>query len=287
MEFLRSYFHTPTRKEMDSSVYITWAGHRICTPQHVVGPRILDNYKIILVTKGRGIFRQFDKEYDIEPGDIFILFPGVKHFYCADPNDPWEIMWVLFNGKLCEDIFSSINLTPGSSVIKGAVSHTIVKTMENIVNEMEKVSKEVGNDVERFTLKATGYLYMLFSELIRLTRTANEKTAEYVKQDSIKKALKFIELNYYHDIDVDMLCKYVNFSRSHFSRSFKSKVGVTIPEYINQIRIRHAKLLLKNSDLNVNEIAKSVGFDDQFYFSRIFSKIEGVPPAQYRKAIQE
>lgn len=278
MEFLRSYFHTPTAKEMDSSLYITWAGHRICTPEHVVGPRVLESYKIILVTKGRGIFRQFDMEYSIEPGDIFVLFPGVKHYYCADPDDPWEIMWAAFNGKQCADMVSLINLTPGSPVIKGAVSHTIISTMGNIVDEMENIN-------EQYTLKAKGYLYILFSELIPYTRNMDSDAVGQVKQNTIKKALNFIELNYYNDIDVDLLCRHLNISRSHFSRSFKSKVGVTIPEYINKIRIQRATLLLRNTDLNINEIAKSVGFDDQFYFSRIFSKIEGVPPAQYRKAI--
>lgn len=274
-EYIRSYFHTPTEKEMNSSIYITWTGHRVCTPDHSIGPRILNNYKIVLVLKGKGYFIQENKEYNITAGDMFVLFPGVKHHYYANAENPWEIVWVAFNGRLCSETMDSLDLTPKSPIISRAGTYRIAQLMKDITDGLEGENKAC-------TFKSTGSLYLLFSELIPLSKSPDKKGSENTKEDCIKKALSFIDFNYYNDIDVDILCRHVNFSRSYFSRLFKKKVGLSIPEHINIVRINQSKILLKNSGLNVNEIAKSVGFEDQFYFSRIFRKLVGISPIAYR-----
>lgn len=275
MENIRSYFHTPTYEEMSSSIYITWAGHRACSSEHSIGPRVMDNYKLVYVVKGHGIFRQNDKEYYISSGEMFALFPGVKHFYRADLKDPWEFLWVSFNGNICKSVMDSFNLTPHSPVIKCSQDIAIVQLMNNIIDELE-------DDIVPYALKATGFLYELFSELILFTQKINMNPVIKVKEESIRKAMTLIELNYYNDIDVDVLCKHVNFSRSHFSRLFRKETGMSIPEYINKVRIQRAKALMHNTDLNIQEISKSVGFDDPFYFSRLFKKLEGHSPSVFK-----
>lgn len=272
---IQSYFHTPSREELNSSIYITWAGHRICTSEHKVGPRILNNYKIVFIIKGRGTLVQEDRIFYLRPGDVFVLFPEVKHFYYADPGDPWELMWVSFNGNVCREIIRSINLIPEAPVIVDAFSQRLVELLKKIINNL-------GNENEPHALKSTGYLYLLFSEMLEISTQNNEIISKNKKEDIIEKALAFIELNYYNCINVDVLCKHVNYSRSYFSRLFKEEVRQSIPDYINNVRIQKARLMLKNTDLNINGIAKSVGFDDQFYFSKIFKKVTGLAPASYK-----
>jgi len=275
VEYIESYFHTPSEEELNSSVFITWGGHRICMPDHKIGPRVLENYKIVLVVKGRGALEQGDKRFFVGAGDLFALFPGIKHLYYADPEDPWEIMWVSFNGRACGEIVNSIHLSPSLPVIVGGSSPGIIEIFYNIIRSLE-------NAGELFSMRATGYLYLLFSEILSMGKTREKMADINKKEDLIKKTLTFIELNYYNHIDVGLLCGYVNYSRSYFSRLFKMKTGVSIPEYINNVRIKRAKLLLKSTDLSINEVARSVGFDDSFYFSKIFKKITGLSPTDYK-----
>lgn len=275
MESVQQYFHTPSREELNSSIYITWAGHRVCTSEHIIGPRILNNYKIVYVIKGYGTLEQENKIFNIGPGDVFTLFPDVKHFYYANPSNPWEIMWVSFNGNVCKEIFRSINLMPDIPVLVGSFS-------QRLVDFLKKIIFNLGASDEPHALKSTGFLYLLFSEMLEISKQNNEIIDCNKKEDIIEKAMAFIELNYYHPIDVDLLCNHVNYSRSYFSRLFNKEVGQSVPDYINNIRMQKAKILLKNTELTIHEVAKSVGFDDQFYFSKLFKKMTGIAPTSYK-----
>lgn len=280
-EFLRAYCHTPSKEELDSSLYITWAGHITwegyikSPPEQLIASKILDNYKIVLVIKGKGRLELEGKAFEIKSGDLFVLFPGVKHFYCADPDDPWELLWVSFNGKACASIMDSIIFSREHPIIHGVSSNMIIQLLTNIIFDLENESSD-------YALKATGFLYIFFSELIPYTKTLNEQRTIKTKDESIKRALAYIDVNYHQEIDVETLAHYVNFSRSHFSRLFKKEVKLSIPEYLNIVRIQKAKTLLTGTDLSVNEVAKSVGFKDQFYFSKIFKEIEGQSPSFYK-----
>lgn len=280
-EFLKSYCHNPSKVELDSSLYITWAGHITwegyikSPPELLIASRILDDYKIVLVIKGKGLLKLDDKDFEIQSGDLFILFPGVKHRFYADPEDPWELLWVSFNGKACSSIMDSMIFTHEYPIVHGISSNIIIQLLTNIIYELE-------SEVSDYALKATGFLYIFFSELIPYTKKINEQQTVKTKEDSIKKALAYIDMNYQQDIDVDTLSHYVNFSRSHFSRLFKKEVKLSIPEYLNKVRIQNAKTLLTGTDLSVSEVAKAVGFKDPFYFSKIFKEIEGQSPSFYK-----
>lgn len=272
---LIEHFHTPDAEELASSIYITWAGHRICHPDHCIGPRVLSTYKIIVVLKGQGTLKQQDAVFHLGKGDIFFLFPNVKHLYYAKPDDPWEIMWVAFNGSVCEDIMGHLHKKPDDPVISDSSSGRTVELFKKIIGFLNCSE-------EPHALRSTGYLYLLLSEIIGLSSQTADFSQNISNKEIIQKSIAFISMNYYNDINVDMICKSINYSRSYFSRLFKKSIGYSVPEYINMVRIHKAKELLLQSNLNINEVAKSVGFNDPFYFSRTFKKLTGVAPVRYK-----
>lgn len=112
----------------------------------------------------------------------------------------------------------------------------------------------------------------------------------YRKENSVIKptdfheeVLLYIKEHRTTDISSEDICKHFACSRSYLSHQFKKKCGMSIREYLNQLRIEDAKTLLINSKLNVTEISIAVGFNDSNYFSKIFKKLTGISPAQYRK----
>lgn len=105
-------------------------------------------------------------------------------------------------------------------------------------------------------------------------------------EQAIQKAAAFICQNYEKSIMLDDMAKMVHMSPTYFSRKFKKVTGLGFKEYLNQIRIKEASLLLLKSDASVTEIACRCGFNDGNYFGDAFRKAKGISPGQYRKSLE-
>ena len=108
-----------------------------------------------------------------------------------------------------------------------------------------------------------------------------ENRAQSSSSVYVTNAVKFIQFNYSHEITIDDIAKAVGVSRSHLYRVFMSNLGESPIDYLTNYRINEACYLLRSGNLSIAEIATSVGFFDQFYFSRVFKKNKGVPPSKY------
>ncbi|OIJ17322.1 hypothetical protein BKP37_02110 [Anaerobacillus alkalilacustris] len=110
----------------------------------------------------------------------------------------------------------------------------------------------------------------------------NEYRTKYSPDAAIKKAKSYLQENFTKEIGIEAVCEVVDLSVSYFSVLFKQKTGVTFLEYLTNLRMEHACVLLKTTDLKTYEIANMVGYSDQRYFSQVFKKRMHVTPSQYR-----
>ncbi len=101
--------------------------------------------------------------------------------------------------------------------------------------------------------------------------------------DILFKAMRYIKEHYMEKITIDDVALYAGISRSYLSTVFKKERGETITEYINRIRVEKSRELLKNPSLSLAEIADMAGYNDQSYFTKVFTKATGVSPGKYRK----
>lgn len=99
----------------------------------------------------------------------------------------------------------------------------------------------------------------------------------------VQQALKYIHNNYSTDISLDRVASTVSLSKYHFSRLFKEMTGFTYRSYLNRVRIEQAKKLLNDDALSVTDAGYCVGYSDLTHFDRIFKKIVGFSPTQYRR----
>ena len=229
----------------------------------------------MVVLSGKGYLEQDNHPaIPITAGDMFFIFPHHLHHYWADPQDPWEIMWVAFNSTLCPRFLHSIHISNDHYVLKGILNDSIQRGMYQIINAL-------GDDEDHYRFCAIGALYTLFYKIDFALRT--KETAQPLPEESISaKIAAFIEQNFYLSIDMDTICQHVSYSRSYISRLFKSDIGMTVSEYIQHVRIRNAQALLRETTLSVQEVSYSVGVDDPLYFSKMFRKIAGMSPRDYR-----
>ena len=125
-----------------------------------------------------------------------------------------------------------------------------------------------------------GYLYLFIAALMKETIAGKPHSTSSSSQ-YVLNAIKYIQFNYSHDISIDDVAKSVGVSRSHLYRVFMLNVGKSPIDYLTEYRINEACKLLRAGNLSIAEVAVSVGFFDQFYFSRVFKRAKGVPPSKY------
>ncbi len=104
-----------------------------------------------------------------------------------------------------------------------------------------------------------------------------------VKTRHVQLALHFIHNNYATDISLERVASTVRLSRYHFSRLFREITGLTYQSYVNRVRIEQAKKMLNDDALSVTDAGYAVGYSDLTHFERIFKKIVGSNPSQYRR----
>lgn len=101
--------------------------------------------------------------------------------------------------------------------------------------------------------------------------------------DEIVYALEYMNNNYMNDISLQDVAAHVNLSPSYFSSLFKKELGMNFIESLNEIRIEKAKILLRDTNLKIYELAEKVGFKESTYFSTLFKKTTGLTPYKFRQ----
>lgn len=99
----------------------------------------------------------------------------------------------------------------------------------------------------------------------------------------IPRAVHYIYTNYSEKITLESVAAMVYLSPTYFSKLFKEEMHTSFITFINQVRVDQSKQLLRKGDMKLSEVATTVGFEDQSYFTKVFKKITGTSPLQYRK----
>ncbi len=103
----------------------------------------------------------------------------------------------------------------------------------------------------------------------------------------IRDCLNYIDFHYMEPLSLESLAVHFSVNKNYLSSRFHKEVQVTVTDYINRIRVQRASSLLRQSSLPVQQIGEQCGFADGNYFTRIFKKMQGVPPNEYRKSYQQ
>lgn len=98
-----------------------------------------------------------------------------------------------------------------------------------------------------------------------------------------QKCISYIHDHYKESLNLETVANIIHLNPSYFSSIFKKEIGLSFSSYLNKVRIDHSKLLLKDTDSSIVEIALEVGFEDQSYFSKVFKNLTNMTPKQYRQ----
>ncbi|MBR5507349.1 MAG: helix-turn-helix transcriptional regulator [Clostridia bacterium] len=153
---------------------------------------------------------------------------------------------------------------------------------EKIKENYEFILNNYDNDYLS-KLSSMSKFYEILSEIYPELDTKKE----IVLNDRIVPAINYIERNYSEDITVDFLAGLCNMSTSRFFPNFKKYMGETPVEYINDVRVGKAIVLMYDNNLSIEQISEMAGFKSSIYFRKIFKKKTGKTPTQYKKTSME
>jgi YesN/AraC family two-component response regulator len=259
-------FERHTQLHFQTEIGMYYCGKRINTPNHEYGPLIKDHYLFVLVNKGNADLFS-DKKITFGEHDLLIMFPNQKVHYKA--LDKWSISWLGLYGKTVSDYIDILNISPLNPIMHIPLYSELKTVMDNVY----ELSRET-----TFSAQASiiGLIYEFFAVLLKCS-------GHSFKTDLVTSALKIIDYNYCSIITIEQIAEYLSVDPAYFSRRFAQKIGVSPKRYIIKKRIERAKELLCSTDAGVFEIANSVGYEDQFYFYKIFKKYTNLSPSEYRK----
>jgi AraC-like DNA-binding protein len=131
-------------------------------------------------------------------------------------------------------------------------------------------------------MESLGIIYLLMS---KFTKDATHKFA--TSDPRIRQTLNYIRMNISGELTIDKLSESACISHDYFIRLFKKEIGITPIQYVINIRITKAQLMLATEDCSVKDVSYAVGYEDVNYFCRIFKKETNMSPIQYRNSFNK
>lgn len=249
--------------------------------------------ELVIIMKGTGLHYTEDDEYPVCAGDVFFIKPGMMHGY-KDTKNLVITNVLYYPDKLGIPTFS-IRQTTGYKVLfelePEMRKHDLFKSKLHVALDELFELDQIVKDIEReLNESKSGALFFATAHLMvligRVSRTY-EGRPELLKKPLARLSgiFAFIDSNYSKDINLDMLAKTANMSKSTFNRAFKSATGQTPLDFILKKRITRATELFREKDVPISEAAYRTGFSDSNYFSRQFHKITGLSPREFKKSL--
>jgi AraC-like DNA-binding protein/quercetin dioxygenase-like cupin family protein len=264
-----------TQNETTCSLYLTNIGYYPKAAGHFRSrPNGVNENVLIYCVDGKGWLSVNNKKYEIGENQFFILEKEVPHEYQADQQSPWSFYWVHFTGEKAS-IFSSIfnrilDITP----VEGDRTQERISIFEEIYQNLE-----LGYSQDNLEYVSMCLWHLLASfRFVKQFRVVNN-----VKQmNVIQQTILYMKKNLNKNLKLEEIAKHVHYSVSHLSLLFTKSTSYSPLEYFAQLKIQRACQYLDHSDLPIKSIAYELGFNDPFYFSKVFKKHTSLSPIQYK-----
>ncbi len=270
--------YTPSAFAKANLVHLQEIGTLEARQPHTSRRDNLASYLFFMVKRGSGTLEYQGRSLALNAGDcVFIdCKSGYSH---ATSHDLWTLQWVHFFGPTIPGIYGKYLERGG-----GPVFHP--NTLSAFEERLDRLYTVAGSadylrDM-RINEELTGLLTLLMAESWH-PETASGATA---KKQGLLQVRDYLDQNFTQKITLDHLAECFFMNKYYLSHMFKDQFGVTVVEYLLNLRITHAKQLLRFSSLTAEAVGAACGMPDANYFSRVFRKLEGISPSEYRRMWQ-
>jgi AraC-like DNA-binding protein len=269
------------KTDLGSLLYITDIGYYPKASFHFRKRKKEEVFQYVLIycIEGEGWFELENQMQRVCANQVFILPKEKAHSYGSNLKNPWTIYWCHFGGEKAAFFAEGLHKPLLISAEKESRIEDRLKLFEELFSTLKN-----GFGKENLDFSTTTFFYFLGSlKYLGAFRSSNVVNYEQQQFDRIVDAIHYMRENVRKRITLKQIADYVGYSTSHFSAKFQSKTGYSPLNYHIHLKIQEACHYLDFSDMKINQISMLVGFDDPFYFARIFGKTMGSSPSEYRK----
>ncbi len=237
----------------------------VCDFQNIPRPF----YSIGFIEEGSGEYIFDTTKVCVEKGDIIFV----------PMNSTYISKWNNADNSICISAHFQFDFpSPFPKHYIFPIQKISLDNYEELQNTFEAMYTE-RNNIKATQFSVLGLFYTVMGNIypkLKFIRTPR-------LDERMKQAVEYIENNYTREFSVPELAKLCNMSVSHFHFCFKNQLGSSVVDYKNSVRIRHACLMLIESEKSIEEISEAVGFNSSIYFRETFKRIIGSTPSEYKK----
>ena len=237
------------------------------------------DYQLLYIVSGKGHFYFHGEDRVVYAGRMVLIQPRQEQRYEYFGEDKPEVYWVHFTGSDVKNILRSYNIPMDDPIFYSGASSTYSYLFKEMIHELQ-------NCKTGYEDLLTMYLRQIFL-LVQRTRQEERPTVSTYIQEEMEFARRYFNEHYNEPISIQEYAESRNMSVCYFQRNFKQIVKHTPMQYLLTIRVNNAASLLETTDYSMAEIAAIIGYEDPLYFSRLFRKIKGVSPRDYRNLVKD
>ncbi|CAG7646475.1 AraC family transcriptional regulator [Paenibacillus allorhizosphaerae] len=267
-----------------STFSISFAGNTILPAGARKEPYVHSIHSIHYIVSGKGTYVMNGVEHPIEAGKVMIFVPDTLFEWWIAETQDVEIYHIRFDYQMVyKDKQHWLSEPPddGLAPLRGMLALERPQEVRLLFDKVYKLWKACDPISQYRCNLAFRELWLLLIENVRDQQYWSDTDS------AIKFTCEYITEHYRSPLSIEQLAKLAGISTGHYSREFKRLFGFSPKEYIIRVKMNHAKELLGASEFNLTEISKLVGYEDEFYFSRVFKRITGITPSSYAKQMRE
>lgn len=237
--------------------------------------RVLNEYQLLYITEGEGIFNSAHaKDIPLKAGDLFLLFPDEWHTYHPTGKNGWKSYWIGFKGKNVDDRVKAGFLSVYKPIYHVGFSADIIRLYEEAYKRAQEEAPYSQQILAGIVNHLVGLMYALERSM--------ELSKDHTRVDMINLARLRIRESLEVDLTIQQVAEELGVSYSNFRKLFKEFTGISPALYQQDLRLQRAKELLATTTLSIKEIAYRLRFDSPDYFSSKFKIKTGKKPSEFR-----
>lgn len=229
----------------------------------------IEEFILLYCTDGKGVIELANEKYELRSNEVFCIPAHTQHSYYADQNDPWSILWVHFKGENTQYFPLNEKRIIGLETPK---ANDRLQSLFSLLIGVLECNYTLGNFIYTSQL-----LSVILSEIYY-----REKSSDIDKQNQyLTKAIRYMYSNMDVELTLDDIANYMKLSKSYLNSIFKTQVQRSPVDFYIHLKMQEACKYFKMTNMLVYEVSKKLGYQDPYYFSRIFKKVIGISPRDY------
>ena len=271
----RRIIYTPSPFARASLVHLQEVGQLQARSPHASTRQGLASYLFFVVESGSGTLEYEGTVRTLSAGDCAFL-DCRKPYRHYTGDDLWQLRWVHFYGPNMGAIYKKYQERGGQPSFHAEDTEPYIQLLDALYEVAD--SNAYVRDMQIYEK-----LIALLTLLMQESWHPDKAHASGAKRQNLQEIKDYLDTHYHEKITLDLLAERFYINKFYLTRVFKEQFGQTVTNYLVQLRITQAKRLLRFTDRSIEAIAQECGLNDANYFSRLFKKVEGTPPGEYRR----